>query len=136
MFLKELQNCIYMLKMLLPSFTVNTYIIKEGKDKREKLRAQNFIDEPLHSKGSIVESKRHDQKLIVSLVGAENNFKNVNLFHKYLVVAWSKIQFGEEVGTMHFIKQITNDQDGKLIFDSQFIEGTKIKTHMPITFLL
>ena len=38
-FLKDLQNFIYMLKMNLPSFTTNQYIIEEDKDTREKIRA-------------------------------------------------------------------------------------------------
>ena len=68
-------------------------------------------------------------------MGVESSFRNIILFHMDLVVSRSTIQFGEEVGTIEFIKDIINDWDGKLIFNSQFIEGMEIRTHMPITFL-
>lgn len=72
----------------------------------------------------------------MAFVGAESSVRNVNLFQADLVVAWSKIQFGGEYGTMEFTKEIINDWDGKLIFDSKFIEGAKIQTHTPMIFLL
>lgn len=122
--------------MSFPSFIIDQHIIKEYKDKRAKITSQNFIHETLESGGSIAESKRHNPYLIMVFVGVERNLRNVNLFHAYLAVAWSKIQFREEDGTMEFIEEIINDWDGKLIFDSQFIDDTEIKTHMPITFLL
>jgi hypothetical protein len=98
MFLNELKNCIYMLKMAFPYFTINKDIINKDKDKRAKIGASNFIHETLESRGSIAESKGHDQKLIMSIMCVESGFRNASLFHMDLVVARSKIQFSEEIG--------------------------------------
>ena len=61
------------------------------------------------------------------IMGVESSFRNVSVFHTDLMLARPKIKFSEETGTMEFIKKTINDWDGKLIFDSQFIEDMEIK---------
>jgi hypothetical protein len=47
-----------------------------------------------------------------------------------------KIKFSKELGTTQFIQEVINDRNGKFIFNDEFVEGTKVKTHAPITFVL
>jgi len=47
-----------------------------------------------------------------------------------------KIEFGEKIGTMELIDEIINEWNGKFIFEGQLIEGSEVKTRVPITFFL
>jgi hypothetical protein len=58
-----------------------------------------MIREALKSGGSITQAKRHDQELIVALMSSKCILRDVNLFHTYLVVARTKINFSKELGT-------------------------------------
>jgi hypothetical protein len=35
-----------------------------------------------------------------------------------------------------FIQKVIDDRNGKCVLDGKFVEGTKIRIHMPISFLL
>ena len=66
-------------------------------------RTEDMIHEALESGGSITQAKGHNQKLIVALMSSKCSLRNVYLFHTYLVVARTKINFTKELGTTHFI---------------------------------
>lgn len=53
--------------------------------------------------------ERHDQKLIVALMGVKSCLRYVFLFHLNLMVFRVKIQFGEILGSMRLIQQIIYD---------------------------
>ena len=101
-----------------------------------KKRAEDMVHEALEGGGGITQTKGHDQKLIVALMSAKGRLRNVGLFHMALVIARAKIKFGEELGTTQFIQEVINDQNGKFVFDGEFIEGTEVRTHEPRTFFL
>ena len=61
----------------------------------------------------------------------ECSLRNVCLFHTDLVVARKKIKFSKELGTTQFIQEVINDRNGKFFFDGEFVEGTKIRKHVP-----
>jgi hypothetical protein len=48
-----------------------------------------------------------------------------------LVVARTKIKFSKEPGTTQFIPKVINDMNGKFVFNGEFVEGEKVKTHAP-----
>jgi hypothetical protein len=99
-------------------------------------RTEDMIHEALEGGGGITQAKGHDQKLIVALMSSKGSLGNIYLFHTYLVVARTKIQFSEELGTTQFIQEVINDRNGEFVFDGKFVEGTKVRTHSPRTFFL
>jgi hypothetical protein len=52
------------------------------------------------------------------------------------VVAITKINFSKEMGTTQFIEEVISDKNGKFVFDGEFVEGTKVRTHVPREFFL
>jgi hypothetical protein len=99
-------------------------------------RMKDMIHEALEGGGGITQDKGHDQKLIVALMSSKGSLGNICLFHTYLVVAWTKIQFSEELGATQFIKEVINDRNGEFLFDGKFVEGTKVKKHSQRTLFL
>jgi hypothetical protein len=97
---------------------------------------EDMIHEDLEGGGGITQAKGHDQKLIVALMSSKGSLGNVCLFHTYLVVAIMKIEFSKEMGTTQFIQEVINDRDEKFVFNGKFVEGTKFRTHSPITLFL
>ena len=82
------------------------------------------------------QAKGNDQKLIVALMSYKCSLRNVCIFHMYLVVYRMKIKFSKELGTTQFIQEIINDMNGKLVFDVEFVESMKVRTHAPRAFFL
>ena len=99
-------------------------------------RTEDMIHEALEGGGGITQDKGHDQKLIVALMSSKGRLGNACLFHTYLVIARANIKFSKELGTTQFIQEVINDRNGKCVFNSQFVEGTKVRTHSPRTFFL
>jgi hypothetical protein len=77
-------------------------------------RMEDMIHEALEGGGGITQAKGHDQKLIVALMSLKGSLGNICLFHTYLVVAQTKIQFSEELGATQFIQEVINDRNGNL----------------------
>ena len=69
-------------------------------------------------------------------MSSKGSLWNVYLFHTDLVVARMKIKFSKELGTTQFIQEVINDRNGKFVFNGKFVEGTKVRTHLPRTFFL
>jgi hypothetical protein len=99
-------------------------------------RMEDMIHEALESGGSITQAKGHDQKLIVALMSSKGSLRNVFLFHTDLVVARMKIKFSKELGTTQFIQEVINERNGKFVFNREFVEGVKVRTHVPRTLFL
>jgi hypothetical protein len=97
---------------------------------------EDMIHEALEGGGGITQAKGHDQKLIVALISSKGSLEDICLFHTYLVVARTKIQFSEELGATQFIQEVINDRNGEFVFDGKFVEGTEVRTHFPRTLFL
>jgi hypothetical protein len=102
----------------------------------KKKRTEDMIHEALESGGSIIQAKRHDQKLIVTLMSSKCSLRNVFLFHMDLVVTRTKIKFSNEPDATQFIQEVINDMNGKFVFNGEFVEGTKFRTYETRTFFL
>jgi hypothetical protein len=89
-----------------------------------KKMMEHMIHETLESGGSITQAKGHDQELTGTLIISKGSLGNVFFFHK----------FSKVLSTAQFIQEIINDKNGKLVFDGEFIEDTKVWTHAPSTF--
>jgi hypothetical protein len=76
-------------------------------------RTKDMIHESLEGGGGITKAKGHDQKLVVDLMSSKGSLGNVFLFHTYLVVARTKINFSKELGATQFIQEYINDRNGK-----------------------
>jgi hypothetical protein len=94
-------------------------------------RMEDMIHEALESGGRIKQAKGHDQKLIVALMSLKCRLRNVYLVYTYLVVARMKINFSKELGTTQFIQEVINNKRRKFVFDGEFVEGVKVRTHVP-----
>jgi hypothetical protein len=101
-----------------------------------KKRTKDMIHEDLEGRGSITQAKGHDQELIVTLMSLKVSLGDVSVLHTYLVVARTQIKFSETLSTTQLIQEIINDRNEKLLLDGEFIEGTKVRTHVPSTFFL
>jgi hypothetical protein len=97
---------------------------------------KDMIHEDLESGGITTQAKGHDQKLIVALMSSKGSLRNVFLFHMDLVVARTKIKFSKELGASQFIQEVINDRNGKFVFNGEFVEGAKVRTHVPRTLFL
>jgi len=64
------------------------------------------------------------------------SLRNVWFFHTDLVVARTKIKFSKELGATQFIQEVINDQNGKFVFNGEFVEGAEVRTHVPRNFFL
>ena len=80
-------------------------------------RVEDMVHEALKGGVGITQTKGHDQKLVVALMGAKGRLWNFGLFHTDLVIARAMIKFGEELGTTQFIQGVINDRNGKFVFD-------------------
>jgi hypothetical protein len=99
-------------------------------------RMKDMIHEALKSGGIITQAKGHDQKLIVAVMSSKCSIMNVFLFPMDLVVARTKISFSKKLGATQFIQEVINDMNEKLVFNGEFVEGTKFRTHAPRTLFL
>jgi hypothetical protein len=72
--------------------------------------------------------ERHDEIFEMTTESAKCYLVNVLGPRPNLMVPRPKIQLGEDVCTMKFIKKVLNDRNGKLIFDSLRIEFAEINT--------
>ena len=72
----------------------------------------------------------------MALMSSKGSLRNVFLFHIDLVVAKMKIKCSKELGATQFIREVINDENGKFVFNGEFVEGTKVKTHVPRTLFL
>jgi hypothetical protein len=99
-------------------------------------RMEDMIHETLKSGGVIMQTKGHDQGLIVTLMSSKGHFGDVFLFHTYLVVSRIEIKFCKVLCTTQFIQKFINDRNEKFVFDCEFVEGMKIKTHAASTFFI
>ena len=95
-----------------------------------------MIHEGLEGGGGITQAKGHDQKLIVALMSSKGRLGNVCLFHMYLVVARTKINFSKELVATQLIQEVISDRNEKFVFNGQFIEGMKVRRHSRRTLFL
>ena len=98
--------------------------------------AEDMVHEALEGGGGVTQAKGHDQKLIVALMSEKGCLGNDGLFHTYMVIAQVKINCNKELGATQFVEEVINDRNGKFVFNGQFVEGTKVRTHSPKTFFL
>jgi hypothetical protein len=85
-----------------------------------KKRTKDMIHEALESGGRTTQAKGHEQKLITTLMSSKCSLRNVILIHMYLVVARTKIKFSKELGATQFIQEVTNERNGKFVFNGEF----------------
>jgi hypothetical protein len=69
-------------------------------------------------------------------MSSKGSIADVFLFHTYLVAARMEIKVFKVSSTTQFIQNIINDRNGKLVFDCEFVEGTKVMKHVPSDFFL
>jgi hypothetical protein len=53
-----------------------------------------------------------------------------------LVVSRMKIKFSKKMGATQLIQEVINDRNGKFVFNGEFVEGAKIRTHAPRDFFI
>jgi hypothetical protein len=99
-------------------------------------RMKDMIHEALEGGRGITQANGHDQELIVTLTSSKGSLGVVNVLYTYLVVSRTHIKFSEILSTTQLIQDIINDRNGKLVLDGEFIEGTKVRTHVLSTFFL
>jgi hypothetical protein len=75
-------------------------------------RTKDMIYETLKSVGDIIETKEHDQEIIVALMSVKCHIGDVFLFHMYPMVAKTKVKFGQALIPTEFIQKIMYDGNG------------------------
>ena len=121
--------------MLIPSFAINQCVIKKNKDVPSQECSKNIVHQGLECRQSIGESKRHDQKFVVAIMGAKGGLMDVVGLHSDLMISGLKIQLSEECRTMEFVKQLIDGWDWVLVLDSDAIECSIVHAKAPRTIL-
>ena len=65
-----------------------------------------MIHETLKSGGGITETKGHDQELIAALMSVKCSIGNAFLFHMYMVISRTKVNFGKVLSPTEFIQKV------------------------------
>ena len=86
MITEKLQYQIHMVEMLIPCFTIDEDIIKDGKNEVPQVGPKYFIHQFLECGRSISEAKGYDQKLIMAIMCAEIRFRDIILMNPNLVI--------------------------------------------------
>jgi hypothetical protein len=97
---------------------------------------KDMIHEALEGGGGITQAKGNDQKLIMALMSSKGSLRNVSLFHTYTIVSRTKIKFNKDLGATQFIQEVIDDKNRNFVFNGDFVEGEKVKTHVPRTLFL
>ena len=121
--------------MLIPSFAINQCVIKKNEDVPSQECSENIIHQGLECRRSIGESKWHDQKFIVFIMGAKGGLMDVVGLHSDLIISVLQIQLSEECRTMEFVKQLIDGWDWVSVLDSDGIERLIVHTKVPRTIL-
>ena len=83
----------------------------------------------LKSGWSIGKSKRHDQKLIVTIVTTKSCFGDVLVPYPDLMVPRVKIDLGEVLSSSKFIDEFVNPGNGIPVLDGLFVKCSIINAH-------
>ena len=121
--------------MLIPSIAINQYVIKKNKDVPSQECLENIGHQGLECRRSIGESKRHDQKFVVAIMGAKGGLMDVVGLHSDLMISELKIQLSEECHTMEFVKQLIDGWDWVSVLDSDAIERSIVHAKAPRTII-
>ena len=97
---------------------------------------KDVIHETLKSGGGITDTKGYDQELIVTLMSVKCSIGNVLILHTYLVVARRNVNFSKILIPTKFIQKVIYDKNGEFFLDGKFVEGMKIRIHVPNAFLV
>lgn len=90
-----------------------------------------MIHKGLECRGCIGEAKRHDNELVVAIMGAECGFWNILFIHTNLMITGAEIQLGEESGSMKLVKELINNRDGETVLNSGSVELAVVHTKAP-----
>ena len=119
--------------MLISSFAINQYVIKKNKDVPSQECSENIVHQGLECRRSIDESKGHDQKFVVAIIGAKGGLMDIVGLHSDLMISGLKIQLSEECRTMEFVKQLIDGWDWLSVLDSDTIECSIVHAKAPRT---
>jgi len=79
----------------------------------------------------IGEREWHNYLFAETISSFKNGLPFISGFYSNLLVAASKINFGEDNGAMKLVQQIIKLGNGKVVFDNDFVDCFVIHTHAP-----
>jgi hypothetical protein len=115
---------------------IDENIINKDHDKFIELRHEHGVHE-IHEVGmSISESERHNQELVKTITSGKSSFRNVARSNLDLVVARTKVDLREDLGTSQLIKKNINSGKRVFVFDGDCIEWSIIYAYSQATIFL
>ena len=90
--------------MLLFRLGINKYVIDEDHNEFIQIVQEDLIHEVHEISGSICQTEGHYGLLKQSVTGCEGCLGNVGVSNLKLVVTCSKVNLGENLGSVHLIK--------------------------------
>jgi len=104
LFGQDAQNLVEVVGMLLFITAIHKYVIKIHNDKLTYDRSKHLIYKSHEGARCISQAKWHDQPLIEAALGFERRLLFIPFKDSDLVVVTSKINLGEDSGSMKLIK--------------------------------
>jgi hypothetical protein len=136
MLMKCAQHESQMLFMFFFDLGVYEDIINKHHYELVKILHEYLVHEIHEIDGGICQSKGHHGVLIQSITSGEGSLGNAALSYLKLVINGPKINFLEDMSSIHLIKQIFNPRERVFVFDGNIIEFLVIHTKVNSTILL
>ena len=96
-------------------------VVEVHDDKGVEEISQHVIDKGLENSRGISQTKRHDEVLKVSQVSVKPRLPFIPLSDTYQVVRVAQVELGEHRGVSQWLERGTEQREGVLIFDRDFI---------------
>ncbi|KAK4718124.1 hypothetical protein R3W88_016462 [Solanum pinnatisectum] len=125
-----------MVNVLILTPRVDQYIVNERNHKHIKVLSKHYIHQFHKSSWSISQTKRHHQKLIMTIPSLESHFWNVIFFHPQLVATRPKINLGEVTHSLKLVQQIIYPWKRILILNGHHVQLAIVNVHAKRTILL
>ena len=120
-----------MAQVVRPCGAVDEDVIEKHKDEPAEEDAQNVVHERLERRWGIAQPERHHKELVEAVMCAERRLGDVVGVHADLVVARTKVQLGEEPGTVQLVQQLVDHRDRVRILDGDGVEGSVVDAEAP-----
>ncbi|KAK4713601.1 hypothetical protein R3W88_019508 [Solanum pinnatisectum] len=93
-----------MIGVIILNSRINQYIINEYNFKHIKVLSKHLINQIHKYRWSISQTKRHHQKLIMTIPGSKSYFRNILFLHPQLVIIQSNVNLREVTRSLDLVK--------------------------------
>ncbi|KAK4731539.1 hypothetical protein R3W88_024527 [Solanum pinnatisectum] len=125
-----------MINMIILTSLIDQNIINEHNYEHIKVLSKHPIHQIHRRCWSINQSKRHYQKLIMTIPNSKSHFWNITIIHPQLVITRPKINLREITCSLKLVNQIIYPWKRLLILNGHLVQLTIVNTHKKRSILL